>query len=316
MTSSSPPSVSPGEGGVNPDDVTLVGVCERGAVSCSGAALELCVAGGRWITSDICGSPALCQTQPPGCRPPECALDQRSCDGAVLRVCNAARDGWEELERCVSAAHCNPSAPECLAAPCSAGELSCNGNQLQRCADDQLGWVVLDTCETAALCEAAGAAESSACVPPACEAGARRCVEGNLERCNEGRTAFERVERVPTMHSVSSVSKTATPSVRGRAVIQALTSVGARRWRFATRSAPASKTWTAAAAPLCAMPRAAAACPLRVRSVHVAVTARKSRPAIWIAPHLSARARRRARARACACRGRAARPRARRPSAK
>src|SRR5687767_8042723 len=55
-----PGSGSAGEGGLGPDGLEFEGACQLGAVQCVGAALQLCVAGGRWITSDVCGSPALC----------------------------------------------------------------------------------------------------------------------------------------------------------------------------------------------------------------------------------------------------------------
>ncbi len=185
--------VSPDEDGVGPDGLEFL-QCEVGTVLCVGSALQLCVAGGRWLTSDVCGSPSLCKTEPPGCQAPACALDQLSCDGAVLSACNVTRDGWVTLDSCASAAHCSPNARQCMAAPCAAGELTCNALELQRCADDQLGWVALESCETAALCERTLADGASGCAAPVCEAGARRCVEERLERCNEGRTAFELVE--------------------------------------------------------------------------------------------------------------------------
>jgi hypothetical protein len=167
------------------------GECEVGAIQCVGSALSLCTAAGRWVPSDICGSPALCNTDPPGCEPPECGLDQLSCDGARLRACNPTRDGWLALDSCASAAHCNPTSRQCLAAPCAAGELRCNQGDLQRCDDDELDWALLDSCATQAVCEQALAGGGNACSPPACEAGARRCVEGSLQRCNDGRTDFE-----------------------------------------------------------------------------------------------------------------------------
>jgi hypothetical protein len=178
----------------------LAGTCELGAVQCEGAALQLCSPdGSRWITTSVCGSPELCETDPPSCEPPECALDQLSCDGAVLRVCNPGRDGWVELETCASPAHCSPNARQCMDAPCVAGELACNQEELSRCADDELGWVALESCDTQALCELARAESAVAgavggCVAAACEAGAARCVGGALERCNEGRTAYEVVD--------------------------------------------------------------------------------------------------------------------------
>jgi hypothetical protein len=169
--------------------------CEPGSVQCTGAALQLCSPDGRrWITTDICGSPALCNTAPPGCQPPVCGLDQVSCEGAVLQTCNATRDGWVRLDTCASAAHCSPDARQCLAAPCAVGDLACNRRELQQCADNQLGWVSLDACATQELCELARTGGAESCAEPMCEAGATRCAGATLERCNEGLTAWEPAE--------------------------------------------------------------------------------------------------------------------------
>ena len=54
----------------------LAGTCELGAVQCSGAALQVCSPdGSRWITNAVCGSPEFCETDPPRCEPPACALE-------------------------------------------------------------------------------------------------------------------------------------------------------------------------------------------------------------------------------------------------
>lgn len=184
--------------GLAPEDLGPQDACEPGEVQCSGAALQLCSGdGSRWITSTLCGSAELCKTDPPECRPPECALDQLSCDGPLLRLCNEGRDGWMEVDSCASAAHCNPSSRQCLAAPCVAGELSCNEASLQRCAENELGWVLLDSCATQGLCEISREDGKTSCAPPVCEAGARRCNGAQIERCNDDRSAFE-----PTVEAI------------------------------------------------------------------------------------------------------------------
>jgi hypothetical protein len=180
--------------GTADQDASAGDACEPGAVRCTGAALQLCSPEARWFTTTICGSAALCGTDPPACRVPACALDELRCDGAVLEACNVDRDGWLELDTCASPALCSPRVRNCLPEPCSVGELACNDRDLARCGDDEVGWIGLDSCETPALCEAARSDGSSRCVAPACEAGARRCLAGNLLACNEGRTDWELLE--------------------------------------------------------------------------------------------------------------------------
>ena len=207
-------------------------ICEEGVTQCMGRLLQLCTdEGTAWATLEVCATPALCESSGistvSDCIDPVCLVEEMSCSKeGVLRLCNLDQNGWQELEACETPGHCNAANRQCLPSPCEPGERRCNAGALERCQDDQKDWLSLDTCETNLLCEATleaaellastggitgaaqrevvpeGAANAvldvSECLNPACLPGEVKCDGSRLERCNEGRTAFELSEECAT----------------------------------------------------------------------------------------------------------------------
>ena len=86
-----------GDAGTEPTGPVIV--CEAGVTRCDErGVLQLCPDGTGWATLQVCATPELCESSEvstiSACLPPQCADDQMSCDGSVLRLCNAARTGW------------------------------------------------------------------------------------------------------------------------------------------------------------------------------------------------------------------------------
>jgi hypothetical protein len=47
---------------------------------------------------ESCASPGLCNATDGGCEVPECEVNEHSCEGGVLRQCNADRTAFEDVE--------------------------------------------------------------------------------------------------------------------------------------------------------------------------------------------------------------------------
>jgi hypothetical protein len=207
-----------GVGTVNTDSLPLDPECVVDQVRCNATWLERCNARAtgatRWEKIEDCHTPALCQADPGRCNAPACDFNAVRCDGGAPQRCSVDRTGWEAVgAECVNAAHCSPDsakcaaegaeAPCCLAVPCEPGELRCNTEEIQRCRADQTDLDSVATCKTPALCDASleqcrASSGACVCVPPACDAGATRCTEATLERCNADQTAWEFVEACGT----------------------------------------------------------------------------------------------------------------------
>ena len=97
-------------------------ICELGTTKCSDRLLQLCTdEGTAWATLEACATPELCRASDSetvsACIPPACSAEQMSCDGEQLRLCNAARTGWELFATCESAAHCDAGRRQCQPTP-------------------------------------------------------------------------------------------------------------------------------------------------------------------------------------------------------
>jgi hypothetical protein len=138
-----------------------------------------------------------------------------------LRLCNAARTGWELFATCESAAHCDAGRRQCQPTPCEPGARRCNVGNLERCNDDRTGWELLDACVTNELCEAtlapaavvgevlstsdlavptpaSDAQGPTECRVPVCVPREVRCDLNRLNACNEGQTALTLAEECAT----------------------------------------------------------------------------------------------------------------------
>ena len=174
---------------------------EAGAHICDGAKLMRCSQGRERLEPiALCATPELCD---PGyaneldasgergaCRPPVCAPDSWSCDGATLRHCAFDRAGWDSMtQNCESSDLCSARRGTCGA--CEPDEVECNGAELRRCTAD--GWETLETCASAGLCDqVTGSCRDAECDEP----GALRCGSGGipvLEVCSADLT-WERAE--------------------------------------------------------------------------------------------------------------------------
>lgn len=190
--------------------------CEVGESRCRGQLAEICVRlepeqPGTFRPLQDCGTQDLCVADPDAhCVRRSCEAGEASCAGATPRVCNTSQTGWNERPDCLSEAHCSTSpgscggsAPCCLTAPCTPGEMRCNEGEMQRCSADQTAWEPVDACVSAELCLGSLAAcgpspADCACQEPTCEAGATRCDEAILTRCNAAQTAWEPIEPCAT----------------------------------------------------------------------------------------------------------------------
>ena len=118
------------------------------------------------------------------CKPPVCAPDSWSCEGATLRRCAIDRTHWETVDPpCDSPDLCSAGNAGC--GPCEPEQIECNGAELRRCSAGG-GWETLEVCNAAALCDAeAGRCQPAECATP----GLLRCINNDfvpsLERCSE-----------------------------------------------------------------------------------------------------------------------------------
>jgi len=100
-------------------------ICTAGMYRCTGAALELCGAGGlAWTTQATCLSDALCDAAAGQCITPTCAIGDTQCVGAEHQTCAQDRKGWTADNTCATAALC--SAAGCAQPACAAGAYTCS----------------------------------------------------------------------------------------------------------------------------------------------------------------------------------------------
>ncbi|MES1174061.1 MAG: hypothetical protein ABUL62_07005 [Myxococcales bacterium] len=102
----------PSTGSCDPTRGCLPTPCTTGDVRCNDVSLEKCTEG-NWVRQATCATPALCDDTQPICTPPTCDVGERQCQGKVIRLCNADRNGWKEGETCGSGSICNPSTTHC-----------------------------------------------------------------------------------------------------------------------------------------------------------------------------------------------------------
>lgn len=87
--------------------------CTSGDFRCNDVTLETCT-GGAWVFYATCETNGLCNAAQHVCVAPACALDERQCQGNVLRRCKADRSGWTE-QTCSLDFTCNPDTKRCEA---------------------------------------------------------------------------------------------------------------------------------------------------------------------------------------------------------
>ena len=161
--------------------------CEIGEHRCSGSQIEVCLDDRTGFVAEgpACATPALCKESDPTdvhCDPPQCAVNQFSCfQGSQLQACNEGRTGFVN------------AGPACLRPDlCSADRRRCDfcvpGRQ--ECTIDQ---------SSTRVCSLSGnffGPETFCplgCVPATgqcntCNVGDYICGNGNLQRCNDGRS--------------------------------------------------------------------------------------------------------------------------------
>jgi len=131
------------------------------------------------VLLDTCETNGLCEQahdEPDAtmCPDPVCAAGAKSCDGATLRICNAARTGFD-TRACGSATLCMSSltpASQTTCDACVAGTFRCNAAQPQQCnkpANGPAAWTNLGSpCGAGETCDAA----TGECLPPIGNGGA------------------------------------------------------------------------------------------------------------------------------------------------
>jgi len=150
------------------------------ATTCSGTTLQVCSADGQTLTPSTCATKELCNAAKAKCDAPACAVGEKMCDGAQLKICNAGRTGFEVMATCDSAALCNKTTLKCDTALCTPGQKRCNGAQLQTCNANQTGYDAGIACASAALCNPT----TLVCDDATCAANATRCSGAKVQTCS------------------------------------------------------------------------------------------------------------------------------------
>jgi hypothetical protein len=167
--------------------------CQVGTFNCDGAQLQACNdTRSGWTPVRTCETEALCDEVNGSCGAVACTTAGafRCTDAGALERCADDLTGWAPLAMCQSGAYCDAINGACSEMPCQPGAHQCSGDTLVECKADRSGWSALDECDSEALCQQTLSAGLTACVAPSCEAGATRCVDGQPQICNAGRTDF------------------------------------------------------------------------------------------------------------------------------
>ena len=99
-------------GSCDPINGCLPVPCSEGAYRCNDVALEQCIES-TWTRTNTCATTALCDATRHTCTPPTCAPGERQCVGAILQRCNAAQNGWMELDTCRTKTVCSRETKRC-----------------------------------------------------------------------------------------------------------------------------------------------------------------------------------------------------------
>ena len=105
-------SACPDAGSCDPELGCLDTRCTKGSYRCNDVSLEACT-NDIWTRVATCETTSLCDAARHLCTTPACAPSERKCDGNVLLRCNAALDGWDELETCSGATSCSTDTKRC-----------------------------------------------------------------------------------------------------------------------------------------------------------------------------------------------------------
>jgi hypothetical protein len=117
-------------------------VGRNGETFCMGSTRVSCGPDGNPSIIFPCPSEAHC-TQGTAASCAACLAGEALCEGAVLRVCNAARDGFED-QPCASASQCDPAAGRCVPPTCAPNEARCEGSVLLTCNSTLTGFDSLE----------------------------------------------------------------------------------------------------------------------------------------------------------------------------
>ncbi|MFC1642851.1 hypothetical protein ACFL5O_09245, partial [Myxococcota bacterium] len=172
-----------------------------GEFRCDGARLVECNAAQTdWELRDTCPTPELCDPIDRRCQPKGCPEANRlQCNDHVLVQCTSDLTGWRVLETCPEGQLCDVQGLGCID-QCPEPPFRCNGADPQVCVESETGskWILANApCATGALCytDSSGAY----CQQPKCGGvlPLYRCNPNDplvLEKCNDGRTAYELFE--------------------------------------------------------------------------------------------------------------------------
>jgi len=105
-------SVCPATGSCDPALGCSEARCVDGTYRCNDVSLETCKKG-AWTRLATCQTPTLCNAAQQVCKAATCAPGERQCRDNVLLRCNAALDGWDELETCSGSRRCSAETKRC-----------------------------------------------------------------------------------------------------------------------------------------------------------------------------------------------------------
>jgi len=105
-------SACPATGSCDPGLGCLDARCANGTYRCNDVSLETCT-NGSWTRLATCQTTTLCNAAQHVCTTATCAPGERQCQGNVLLRCNAALDGWDELETCSGPTRCSAETKRC-----------------------------------------------------------------------------------------------------------------------------------------------------------------------------------------------------------
>ncbi len=173
-------------------------VCTPGQRRCSTAGqapiVEQCAPGrDRFETVRTCGAGQLCDAQNLECD--NCQANSVSCQGDTLLTCDAR--GQNQTRQTCGRGLCDAGQRRCRACG-PLGSARCADRQLFVCAQGQQAeFERSEFCETDELCDqtlgncgSGQGGQNCQCNAGSCRPNQLQCSNGNLQRCNEGLTAF------------------------------------------------------------------------------------------------------------------------------
>jgi hypothetical protein len=152
-------------GGVCENNACVAVVCDAGQKFCSEGTVMQCSASGTSFTSTmVCGPTEHCDEEAQGCTLNICTPNTTSCDGTVLKTCNADGSGFlsEETDCTDSDQVCFNNA--CRAQICEADAPYCKNGESYTCQDLGSREQLNDDCNTLEYCDD-GVCKARVCTP-------------------------------------------------------------------------------------------------------------------------------------------------------